>query len=459
MKRVLRILRQTLVILFITVAMSEIVFRVFNYIHPSPIFHNNSYMRFRGHPHDKIFNFHLNSKGFKDVEFDDKKQEGTYRILGLGDSFAFGVVPYENNYLTLLEENLNKNSRKTELLNMGIPGIGPKDYLALLNDEGLKLQPDMVLLSFFIGNDFLRETEESGLYSYSYLAAFIHYFITVGSERLVVPSDTYNDSEPTFTEARFVGIENERSEIYRKQNESFESDFAEAMSYLEKIKQRCAERNINFAVVLIPDEVQINKTLQARVMQIKAFNANPDEFDFALPNKLIAARLKEKEIKFVDLLDDFARQSNQTALYKIQDTHWNIAGNKLAAELIQKNLFSGQPTTSATDQSATNSEPSSCEGFHEATDCHSIKGWAWDTLRPNDAVAIEIYDGDQLLATVTANQFRKDLLDARKGNGAHAIDYPVPAQLKDGKPHLIRLKVAGNIYLTGTSKQLECKPE
>ncbi|HST23272.1 MAG TPA: hypothetical protein VLR90_19265, partial [Blastocatellia bacterium] len=113
----------------------------------------------------------------------------------------------------------------------------------------------------------------------------------------------------------------------------------------------------------------------------------------------------------------------------------------------------------ATDQSATNSEPSSCEGFHEATDCHSIKGWAWDTLRPNDAVTIEIYDGDQLLATVTANQFRKDLLDAHKGNGAHAIDYPVPAQLKDGKPHLIRLKVAGNIYLTGTSKQLECKPE
>lgn len=457
LKTILRMLRQVFIVLLITLVLTEIAFRIFNYIHPSPIFHNNSYVRFRGHPNDKIFNFPLNSKGFKDVEFNEKKDEGTYRILGLGDSFAFGVVPYENNYLTLLDDGLNKNGKKIELINMGIPGIGPKDYLALLDNEGLKLQPDMVLLSFFIGNDFLREIKESEIYSYSYLASFIHYFIIIGSERLVVPSDTYNDTEPTFTDAKFVSIENERSEIYRKQNKSFETDFVEAMSYLEKIKRRCDERNIAFAVVLIPDEVQINKTLQSRVMQIKAFNASPDEFDFTLPNKLMAEKLKEQHINFIDLLDDFARQSGQTPLYKPNDTHWNIAGNKLAAEVMQKRLFDNQAAPNATDQGAQSSEPSSCEGFHEATDCNSITGWAWDTLRPNDPVKIEIYDRETLIATVTANLFRKDLLDARKGNGAHAFDYPVPAQLKDGKPHIIRLKVAGNITLTGTSKQIECK--
>ena len=46
-----------------------------------------------------------------------------------------------------------------ELINMGIPGIGPREYLAVFIHEGLQLKPDMVLLSFFIGNDFLETTK------------------------------------------------------------------------------------------------------------------------------------------------------------------------------------------------------------------------------------------------------------------------------------------------------------
>lgn len=446
-------LRQAFIILLVTFLLAEIAFRIFNYLRPSFIFHDSSYNRFRGKPNEENFDFRLNSKGFKDVEFNAKKEDGAYRVLGLGDSFAFGVVPYQYNYLTLLEANLNDEGRRVEVINMGIPGIGAKDYLALLENEGLQLKPDMVLLSFFIGNDFLREADERKLYSYSYVASFVNYLITVNRERLVQPNVAYDDNEPTFNDTKYVSLENDRSEIYRKQNQSFKSDFAEAMSYLTKIKQRCDENNISFAVVLIPDEVQVNKTLQSRVLQIKAFNSGPDDFDFALPNKMVAAKLTEQKIKFVDLLDNFAA-ANGANLYKPNDTHWNIAGNKLAAEIIQANLFDNEQ---AANQSP---EPNSLEGFHDATDCNSIKGWVWDTLRPNDPVKVEIYEGQTLIATVSANLFRKDLLDARKGNGAHAFDYPTPARLKDGRPHVIRAKAAGTGFnLTGTSKQIDCKPE
>jgi hypothetical protein len=162
----------------------------------------------------------------------------------------------------------------------------------------------------------------------------------------------------------------------------------------------------------------------------------------------------------LDLLDGFASASTRVSLYKPNDTHWNIAGNKLAAEIIENSLFNNQPAQSAINQNVPSAEPASYEGFHDATDCNSIKGWAWDSRRPNTAINVEIYDGDTLIATVTASLFRKDLLDARKGNGAHAFDYPVPARLKDGKPHTIKLKIAGaEINLTGTSKQIDCKPE
>jgi hypothetical protein len=73
----------------------------------SSIFYDNSYNRFRGKPFVDDYDFRLNSKGFKDVERKKEKAPNVYRILGLGDSFAFGVVPHQFNFLTLLEKQLS----------------------------------------------------------------------------------------------------------------------------------------------------------------------------------------------------------------------------------------------------------------------------------------------------------------------------------------------------------------
>lgn len=60
---------------------------------PPYIFYENSYSRFRGKPLADDYDFRLNSRGFKDVERKKEKEPNVYRILGLGDSFAFGVIP------------------------------------------------------------------------------------------------------------------------------------------------------------------------------------------------------------------------------------------------------------------------------------------------------------------------------------------------------------------------------
>ena len=113
--------------------------RIYNYVDPLPIFYTKSYNRWRGKPFAPNGSFHLNSKGFNDVEFSAKKVAGTTRILGIGDSFAFGIVPYEYNYLTLIEQNLKQSGHNVEVINMGIPSIGPREYLSLLVNEGLAL--------------------------------------------------------------------------------------------------------------------------------------------------------------------------------------------------------------------------------------------------------------------------------------------------------------------------------
>ena len=55
LKTVLRGLRQTFIILLITFVLAEVAFRVYNYVHPSFIFYDSSYNRFRGKPHAPDF--------------------------------------------------------------------------------------------------------------------------------------------------------------------------------------------------------------------------------------------------------------------------------------------------------------------------------------------------------------------------------------------------------------------
>jgi hypothetical protein len=138
---------------------------------------------------------------------------------------------------------------------------------------------------------------------------------------------------------KFEEIETARSHIFEKQSRIFASDFETTMKYLIQIKQLCDQRHIALRFVLIPDEEQVNRTLQARVLQLAEARKKPDDFDFTLPNRLLAARLKDQNIEFVDLLDEFARAGSQAVLYKPRDTHWNIAGNRLAAETIARELF------------------------------------------------------------------------------------------------------------------------
>ena len=128
LKAFTQILGQTALIALITFVMSEITLRIYNKINPSFVFYDSSYNRFRGKANAPDYDFKLNSQGFKDLEFTVEKPAQTHRILGIGDSFAYGIVPYQYNYLTLLEKKLNKSGKKTEVISMGIPGMGPKGY-------------------------------------------------------------------------------------------------------------------------------------------------------------------------------------------------------------------------------------------------------------------------------------------------------------------------------------------
>jgi hypothetical protein len=87
-----------------------------------------------------------NSRGLRGPrEYAYEKPEGTTRIVVIGDSFTFGhEVGDEETYSHVLEELLPG----VEVLNLGVHGYGHGQMLLYLREEGVRYQPDVVLLGF-----------------------------------------------------------------------------------------------------------------------------------------------------------------------------------------------------------------------------------------------------------------------------------------------------------------------
>jgi hypothetical protein len=97
------------------------------------------------------------------------------------------------------------------------------------------------------------------------------------------------------------------------------------------------------------------------------------------------------------------------------------------------------------------------EGYHDTADCSSFVGWAWDMNLPNDPISVDLFDGSNLLATVPANQFRQDLLNAGKGNGVHGFGYFTPTALKNAQWHSITARFGGtSTNLNWTPRSIIC---
>lgn len=112
------------------------------------------------------YRLRTNSLGYRGPEISKPKPAGTFRILVIGDSVAYGTgVNDEVTFLRRWESELNAaGKQRFEVINTGHPMYDSTQELALLRDEGLALQPDLVLLVYVV-NDIepTRDVVESAL--------------------------------------------------------------------------------------------------------------------------------------------------------------------------------------------------------------------------------------------------------------------------------------------------------
>jgi hypothetical protein len=281
--------------------------------------------------------------GYPGPELPRSKPAGLIRIVALGDSFAIGpAVPFADNYLTRLGQELSS----TELANLGLSGAGPREYQEILEYDGWPLQPDLVLVSIFVGNDISEILARPRNWDPRRHAVY-----QLGERTWRLAREAWRGNTPiTALQTDRLAAPPLSAEAYREvearrlavcqmpATASMEKKWRQALAALGNIADACKRRRVALAVVLIPDEFQVNAAVLDQA--IRDAGVAMADLDLSGPQRRLAAFFSERGVPCLDLLPTF---HDHAATYAPRDTHWNVAGNHLAARCLAQWLRSQPP--------------------------------------------------------------------------------------------------------------------
>jgi len=111
----------------------------------------------------ELFVDQANSRGWRDREHKFENENNAFRIVVLGDSITFGaIVDQEKNYPQVLEKKFLNAGFNVEVVSLAYGGVGTDQELEFLIQEGVRYNPDIVLLQFTY-NDLGNITKEVGI--------------------------------------------------------------------------------------------------------------------------------------------------------------------------------------------------------------------------------------------------------------------------------------------------------
>jgi len=282
----------------------------------------------------------VTSQGLRDDREYLEKADDELRILMLGDSFVMGVgVDLEDTVVEQLEDSLDHRfvNRDVEIVNMGVAGYSTRQALATLEAYGDDLDADLVLLGFFVGNDFSENAGDPLRVDDGYLVNGTRHegLIPYPVRRFIkLHSQLYHLLWPIQRRLRGHGAA-EASESARRIAEIFLLDDSVArpitqpsLDALDDLVQACKERRLPLAVVIIPDHTQVID--DAWDILIGQTGAPDAVYGRGAPSRRIVEFLEARGVPTLDLLPQFRARDDREALYLALDKHWTATGHDLA---------------------------------------------------------------------------------------------------------------------------------
>jgi len=287
--------------------------------------------------------------GFTTTEF-GTRTTGTYAknlptILLLGDSFTQGIQVNDNETFSSISQ---QGLPGYNVLNYGVLGYNPYQYLLLLNKTIRQFNTSYVILNFYVANDFVLPvddvrkgcsisefggylmTSDSSARSWFFMfRQFLHHnthvynFLT---DRLsgqfvkkflhVLGLSTNNPDSPE----ALLFVQNENADRY------FENTFA----VLEEIRQLAMSQNATFILVVIPARYHLLPELWNAFWKQYGKSGQPDVIR---PYKKIVEYGQQKNMTVLNMYDAFSQNSPEQ-FYGIRDDHYSRKGHEKHAEIL-----------------------------------------------------------------------------------------------------------------------------
>ena len=289
----------------------------------------------------------INNAGVRDDDDIGPKGLTETRIAVLGDSLVLSVqVPFATTFTEQLEGMLNAtpaDARRVRVINAGVQGYGPVEELLFYRQVVSRLQPDLVLVGVFVGNDaeeavtsqpklaggravtdVLREsagTRLRRLVRRSMVLQVLRLRVLAATERF---RDTGGPPEPPL-------------QTYAARPAP---RIAEGIGYTrEAIRQIAAEAaaaGARTAVVLMPARFQIDEADYGRLREIVARAGGTLVRDAG--TERFAAALAELGLPVIDLLPALRAALPGPDLFFQENVHLTERGHRVVAEALARAL-------------------------------------------------------------------------------------------------------------------------
>lgn len=311
-------------------------------------------------PNRRQGDFIMNSRGLRTKEYDRATPPGTLRVVVLGDSFTFasGGVPYEELWHQRLEQHLAESTGgAVEVLSLGVRAVGPDFYRRIWEVEGSELGADLVVVAFYIGNDFTDvqrvEDDPGPLETWARRSYAVRLVRNMWRDRgagtpsdepaptaapgstqggVTVPgfSARYDPERPQMTRKAYLAEHRRRMGMFLPdRSPPLTETYERVRPHLDAIQDQVTARGAQFVLMLIPSEPQVNPELAQELAE--SLQRPWESFDLELPNRLLTGWAADRGVLCLDLLPAFRREfGGGPRLYRLQDTHWSPAGNALA---------------------------------------------------------------------------------------------------------------------------------
>ena len=295
----------------------------------------------------------LNSLGFHDRDYSvERPTPATYRILVLGDSYvAAWEVPIAETFHKLLEARLAAEDplrrASYQVIAFGQGRTAQETEIEWLRKYGALYHPDMVLLLFFCGNDFM----ENDATTFAAASRFGTYYINEVAPRkirlyeklLVFPRSRLNgllaDAAAEYYAEHldhFVpGITRDNLEdpeigIYRNPlPPEWPAAFDRTGKLMNLMRRQVEAMHARFVLAALSGPQSMGEVAERKLWA----EAKDPSFDYQRPERWIREWAAHASVPFVELGPPLAKIGRREVFWK-HDQHLNPRGHKVVADLL-----------------------------------------------------------------------------------------------------------------------------